>query len=577
MLLARYPNVSDAPPDPDEGWLEVATSANKSSFTDPVLGTYGKQAGYWVGANLRIRSFSWLFETRTITASTAGGTLEFDEELTETLANNIQPGWGYYLDNVLGELDHENEWYYDQSAGKVYLYAPGGADPDTLLVEGAVYDLGCYLVWHYHDTTIEDLTFRHQNEEGVLINQSDRVVIRNCRFENIGHVGVNMAWNSVHIVIDGNSFSDILEFSIKFIANIAAGDSVIENNTIRNTAIIAGYGGDGVARGCGIRTWGVTGLTIRGNLVENTGYVGMHLEGGSHLVENNIVRRSQLTLDDGGGLFINSPDNTIRGNIVTESWGNRGPSSGTHNGGNFDNNQMGMGIFFMPNLTGNIVVENTFADNRSQGIYADRTLSTEIRDNTCFNNGSGAYHGSQLYLTGTGSSQNNTISGNILVGTEAVQYTMRTDTDYTIGSYDNSVICNINRSASILDQNTELTLAEWQASGTGRDGNATGCPPLSEPVVRLLVNDRNGTRTFNLGEGCYDASGVELESSVTLDSWSSLIVFQEQDDFYSLSKMIAILKILAGEQSLSLELTDIDDDGKVTMTDFFEVSEMIDN
>ena len=40
-------------------------------------------------------------------------------------------------------------------AGLMYLYAPGGADPDTLLVEGVPVDYGIYAFWQMHNTLIE--------------------------------------------------------------------------------------------------------------------------------------------------------------------------------------------------------------------------------------------------------------------------------------------------------------------------------------------------------------------------------------------------------------------------------------
>jgi parallel beta-helix repeat protein len=580
VLLARYPNVAHQEPDPDEGWLEIGSSSNKSSFQDPVLGAYGKPNNYWVGGNLRIRTFSWLFETRTVVASTGSGGITLNEDLTQTLATFIQPGWGYYLDNIFAELDHENEWYFDAATRRIYLYAPGGANPNTLLVEGAIRDVGCSLFWHYHGNTLENLTFRHQNVDGVNINQSDQISIRNCRFENIGHTGVNMAWNSRDLVVENNQFSDILEFGIKFIATTSDGGwnpgaSRFTGNLLRNTATIAGYGGSGVAVACGIRTYGVRGLTINGNRIEGTGYVGIHLEGGGHLVENNQISRALLTLDDGGGIFVNSPDNIIRANIVTDTRGNRGPSSGTHNGGNFDNNQMGMGIFFQPDLSGNVVENNTFANNRSHGIYPDQAINTSISDNICYNNGSGAYNGSQLYLTGSSNvSHNITLAGNILVASAADQDTMRTDTAFAIGSYNNAVHCNPYKAQSIRNGGAELTLAQWQTSGSARDAGAIGCPPLTEPVSHILINRENIARTFSLGSGSfYDATGAAVTSEVSVPPFSAKIVFQDRSQVYSLTTLITILQILVGKEGPALELLDRDGDGQVGMTDALRVFE----
>ncbi len=582
MLVARYPNVDQPIPNPDAGWLEVGTSSNKRSFQDPVLGAYGKPNNYWVGGNVRIRTFSWLFETRTVVASTSGGGLTMNEDLTQTLAAFIQPGWGYYIDNVFTELDHENEWYFDAVNRKVYLYAPGGVDPNTLLVEGAIHDVGCSLIWHYHGTTIENLTFRQQNVDGININQSDQVTIRNCSFENIGHTAINMAWNSRDFVVESNLISDSLEFGIKFIATTDNGGwnpgaSRLHNNLIRNTAIIAGYGGSGVALACGIRTYGVRGLTISGNRIENSGYAGIQLEGGGHLVEHNQISRAMLTLDDGGGIFVNSPDNIIRANIVTDTWGNRGPSSGTHNGGNFDNNQMGMGIFFQPDLAGNVVENNTFANNRSHGIYPDRARSTIVRNNVCYNNGSGAYTGSQIYLTGsTGVIHNNTVSGNILISSAAGQYALRTDTAYSIGSYDNDVLCNPYKASFIKNGNAELSLSQWQTSGAGRDAGATGCSPLTQPVTHIFINRDSISKDYFLGTGSfYDSHGMVLGTEVNVPAYAAKIIFQEQAQYLSLGTLINILQVLAGKVGPALELLDIDGNGEIGLADILRIFQQI--
>ncbi|MBI2438231.1 MAG: hypothetical protein HYV36_05400, partial [Lentisphaerae bacterium] len=125
MRIARYPNV-DAP---DLGWLKVDSGSSKQTFYDAALGALGRPDNYWVGATVRIRSYSWLFEMRAVVSSTSTGSVTLSSDLTDTGGANISPGWGYYMDGILGELDHENEWHFDASAGKVYLSPPGGVDP----------------------------------------------------------------------------------------------------------------------------------------------------------------------------------------------------------------------------------------------------------------------------------------------------------------------------------------------------------------------------------------------------------------------------------------------------------------
>ena len=53
------------------------------------------------------------------------------------------------------------------------------------------------------------------------------------------------------------------------------------------------------------------------------------------LIEKNVFNHSQLLLDDGGALYINANNQTIRNNFFLNSFGNRDFSSGLYNGSNF--------------------------------------------------------------------------------------------------------------------------------------------------------------------------------------------------------------------------------------------------
>ncbi|HID98807.1 MAG TPA: hypothetical protein EYP59_00755, partial [Thiotrichaceae bacterium] len=56
MTIARYPNVASPA---DKNWLQVGAGAGTDAFTDPQLAAYAKADGYWKGATLRIRDYSW--------------------------------------------------------------------------------------------------------------------------------------------------------------------------------------------------------------------------------------------------------------------------------------------------------------------------------------------------------------------------------------------------------------------------------------------------------------------------------------------------------------------------------------
>ena len=108
QLLARYPN---------SGWLRTDSGSGNNVIVDSE--TSFSSSGDWVGGQVRWRKWSWWYETRPITANDGNGNLTLGGSTT---LNNTGIGSGYYIDNVLSELDAPGEWYYDDSANELYVY-----------------------------------------------------------------------------------------------------------------------------------------------------------------------------------------------------------------------------------------------------------------------------------------------------------------------------------------------------------------------------------------------------------------------------------------------------------------------
>jgi hypothetical protein len=154
------------------------------------------------------------------------------------------------------------------------------------------------------------------------------------------------------------------------------------------------------------------------------------------------------------------------------------------------------------------------------------------------------------------------------VAAAADQLAMRTSTAYAFGTYDNDVLCNRVDEASIRNGSAVLTLPQWQASGAGRDPNASACPPGASPVTRIIINDSGAPRQVILGAApLFNAFGELLGNSVTIAPYGALVVFQDSALFYSLEKAIAILQILTGGAGPGLELLDMDGDRRVGLAD----------
>ena len=122
---ARWPNSTAL--DPLSPTFKTVDSGTTTSIKDTEL---TQAAGYWVGKTLWcVPGTGYKSYTSNITASAVGSITFNAIGIAPTVGNN------YYITGNLQELDSPGEWYYDSSTSRLYLWAPGGVNPNTLTVE----------------------------------------------------------------------------------------------------------------------------------------------------------------------------------------------------------------------------------------------------------------------------------------------------------------------------------------------------------------------------------------------------------------------------------------------------------
>jgi parallel beta-helix repeat protein len=509
MTIARYPNV-DSPA--EKNWLKVGGSAGKGAFTDPQLKAYAKPNNYWKGATLRIRNYSWTYTVKAVTGYQAGS-----GKITAKGLGNQLPEWGYFLDNKLTELDHPGEWYYDAAAHKVYFYPPVATDPNTLLIEGSTYKVGISIGNQENNTVIENLSFRHFTQKGAHIGGSDNVIVRNCAFEH-NLIGLT-TWNTADVLISNNTFMRHLKTGIGLQAStkFEVKNSVIENNHISHTALYPLYGerSDGVYGGIGISVFGKA-YTVRQNTVENTGWTGIYLKDkGHHLIENNVVRKSLLLLNDGGAIGIGSDGNTIRGNFLLETVGNVDESNGcgsTNKTPCMHHPSYGMGVGADNNFKNNVIEGNTVANNQHQGIRLNAFINTTVRNNTLYNN-----HKNQIVIEDKkGKSRNNVISGNIIYALGPDQMGVKLTGKTNHGSFEENYYCNPYSEVVFIRDNKRYALPHWQKAFPKYDKTSKSCGHhFTEYTVTQVGDSLLNNATFDLDVSDWKGSGA---STISHDS-----------------------------------------------------------
>jgi parallel beta-helix repeat protein len=398
MTIARYPDV-DAPD--QVNWMNIDEKQGTYSFYDQELQAYNNTPDYWAGATLRARTYSWQYSVRQIT-DYADGVIT-----TESVATPHYPtkGWGYFIDNKLGELDHPGEWYYDSTARKVFFYPPEGSDLNSGLVEGVTYDTGLSIHWLQHDAQVKDLAFKHYLTYCINVNNSDNVVIENVNMQYCRQ-GIYM-YNSNTAVIRNNHIDQSFENGI----NIGEHSGIsITGNTISNNGMFPTYGSFNTAltQGNGINSLSDGALSVTGNTILNSTHSGIVMGTDEALVQNNFIQGAMLHINDGGAITLRGNNIQLLDNIIISVYGdiNDGANGYTGNDSTSKHSSYGMGIFDYKAMQGNIISGNTVAYARDIGIMLHEAIDYQVRDNVSYAN--------EVQIQAKKGGSNITVDGNTL-------------------------------------------------------------------------------------------------------------------------------------------------------------------
>jgi parallel beta-helix repeat protein len=517
MTLARYPNT---------GFLTIGTTNGSTTITATGL---NQASGYWNGANLRIRTIQWTFETRTV--SSYNGTM-----VTLSSAPDYPPivGWGFYLDNKLAALDAPGEWYCDPSTNKVYFYAPGGVDPNTLSVAGTVFDYGVYSS-SQSNITVQGLEFRYQAQAALMFHFGN-TNIRLLSNEIFGGsvYGIQFDAASSSCTIDRNTIEQVNGVGISV---VSANNFVISNNVIKNVGLVQGYGKSGLSGMTGILVSG-SGNTMSGNSVDSVGYNGITAYGSNSLVENNVVTNVMLKLADGGAIYTYDGNaQTIRNNIISNSVGNK--DGATHPEYKETN-----GIYLDGGSHDILVEGNTVSHVSTDGIYfqyfsyrntirnnmlMDCDLDTHgdflnILQNTNYSYG-------QHVITHNVFSPKTSIQRLVLLEEDEVSSVLHSpgviDSNYYLNPYGNTIPFGtlLNKSGGYSGDN--YSFAGWKTA-TGLDAHSKYIIPASYQRDTVFINSTANPVMVNLPSVLFhDLDNNSVVGSFILAPFSSKILIRD--------------------------------------------------
>jgi parallel beta-helix repeat protein len=529
LKLAQHPNSGyfiideDTVYDYEVCLLERNEINDASSLIDYDLDLSGLDVN---GAGIYIRTTSWSIEDRTVETFDAN-----THKLTWTNENKqpfqdeadtfcaINKDEGYYLDNKLWMLDQPGEWYYDEGNEKLYVWLPDSSGPSNHLVEASHYDNGI-LVAMRGDVVLENLGIAQASVDGITLYNSPRFLLSNVDISDSGVNGIyvyNSSAGTIENCVVKNSVNQGIyvdgSFSVSALWNLVENTGTVGSP---KNSLAAIYANSDYA-------------DITGNTVLNSGYNGIWFKKAT-LVQNNVVERSCLVLNDCGGIYTwNStptiPSNSsVIGNVVIDTFGN---SDGTPS--TMPNTK---GIY-LDDFTDLIyVADNTLVNTSYSGINLHNASNVTVENNTLYGN-----LNYQLTLKETGNysssgvMQNNFVKDNIIfpIGVHEHVGLWGDHNNIYLGDFDLNtystlysdliVIEEVRANPSINGYDTTLyTLSEW--SQKGMDTGAKLFSPFNNSTYRVISVDsgnyiNNGTFDTSIDSwGCWspnDDEKCELE------------------------------------------------------------------
>ena len=156
QVLARYPNVDSAQPILD-GFTSlgaVQSEARAKGWKHPAVADLrALHCNAWGGASFKVTGLN--------SDGTLGLSWVGDNNRAGACGNPSQPLDPNHVvvENVLEELDAQQEWYYDASAGTLYYYPPSGTNLSTAAVQSAESDELIHVEGTSNTAPAHDLTF----------------------------------------------------------------------------------------------------------------------------------------------------------------------------------------------------------------------------------------------------------------------------------------------------------------------------------------------------------------------------------------------------------------------------------
>jgi parallel beta-helix repeat protein len=424
---------------------------------------------------------------------------------------------GYFIQNDLRTLDSFGEWYFNKSESKLYIFF-GDINPDTKTVRLATVN---NLIYNNakSNITVDGLSFEGSIEDAICFAWGEGCVIKNCTVKFSGGSGIDIRGKNNKISSNNISFCN------KAGIYIEGANSQITQNTIKNIGLIPGSTVNGSLIE-GIFGGGENSF-IQFNTVSNIGGMGIRIGSGwTTQIKNNLIDNFLLTLNDGGGIYIDGKlekPRIVEGNIILNGKGNSVGSS-----------PAACGIYLDEYSCNVLVKDNTVAYN-PYGINLHKANSNTIINNLTFSNKVQlALHNTDFLPSIYGNKINNNIFFSSEASSLALFFNSKTDDIRFFGKADDNYYVipadNDKRfyTFSPFTGKRYRTFSDWQTF-SHQDANSHNSliPAIDTSNIDFYYNPSGVPRIIPLSEPMIDIKGIKYSGSVTLAAYTSIVLMSD--------------------------------------------------
>ena len=296
----RYPNRTAA----NEGWLAYAGLSNVCCNATATLTNNNTLPVNFTGGDIAVRRDPYVLDVMNITGQTGNNLSLLDPQVSYyPFGGGRAGGLGFFIQNHPLTLDVTDEWYFDNTNKTLTIY--NTVSPASRVVRIPLVDIVVNL-GASNSVTIDNLDIKGAGNYCIRTSGSS-VTVKNSIIRNASYWGVYSS--GTNFTINNCTVRDIASIGIF----LTGSNSLVSNCQVRSCGSIPGYGGCGDYEYEGIQI-GNSG-TVRNNVVDTTGYHGIHYLSSNVVIRENIVRYAVQHKSDGGAIYTwDNNGNDIRSN-----------------------------------------------------------------------------------------------------------------------------------------------------------------------------------------------------------------------------------------------------------------------